>query len=260
MLTTEVLVGDIVERAQTACDEIDLKREILVALETWLPHQWCAWVPPTAIGGGASIYREAPDVGCEAKVRPDFSRWRYYISQILPRLEATRGVGTDREIVTPAEREAHPVFTEIFRPARIHSLLMCAVQFRGRSLSGLTLGRRDRNPPFTARDRDRMRALRSALGLVEAAFVGVQLETLRPGRGDAGDFGLSQREAQIAALIAKGLQNKEIAALLGTSPDTVRKQSIRIYEKTGASGRARLAALLGAPRMDSGMRSRLLAR
>jgi DNA-binding NarL/FixJ family response regulator len=58
---------------------------------------------------------------------------------------------------------------------------------------------------------------------------------------------LSPRETQVATLVARGLQNKEIAALLGTSVDTVRKQTIRIYAKTGVSGRVQLTVLLSRP-------------
>jgi DNA-binding NarL/FixJ family response regulator len=65
-------------------------------------------------------------------------------------------------------------------------------------------------------------------------------------------FGFSQRELQVAHLIARGLANKEVAALLGTAPDTVRKQSIAIYRKAAVSNRTELARLLLGDGADSG--------
>jgi DNA-binding CsgD family transcriptional regulator len=56
--------------------------------------------------------------------------------------------------------------------------------------------------------------------------------------------GLSPREVEVAMLVAQGLQNKEIAAILGTAPDTVRHQTVRIYAKTGVTTRTALAVLV----------------
>jgi DNA-binding NarL/FixJ family response regulator len=50
------------------------------------------------------------------------------------------------------------------------------------------------------------------------------------------------REQEVARLLSAGLQNKEIAAVLGTSVHTVRNQARRIYEKLRVSGRVQLAA------------------
>jgi DNA-binding NarL/FixJ family response regulator len=56
---------------------------------------------------------------------------------------------------------------------------------------------------------------------------------------------VSRRELQVASLIRAGLQNKEIAATLGTSIDTVRKQTIHAYAKLGVSGRLELVTRFG---------------
>jgi DNA-binding CsgD family transcriptional regulator len=54
------------------------------------------------------------------------------------------------------------------------------------------------------------------------------------------EMGLSYRQAQIAELMARGAQLKEIAALLKISISTVRTQQARIYAKLGVSGRGEL--------------------
>lgn len=55
---------------------------------------------------------------------------------------------------------------------------------------------------------------------------------------------LGPREGQVAALLVKGMHNGEIAALLGTTHNTVKKQVRRVLAKCGASNRTELAGLL----------------
>jgi len=53
---------------------------------------------------------------------------------------------------------------------------------------------------------------------------------------------LTAREAQITALVARGLSTKQIAAELGLSSNTVRNCRSRILRKTGAANAAELSA------------------
>jgi DNA-binding CsgD family transcriptional regulator/tetratricopeptide (TPR) repeat protein len=70
----------------------------------------------------------------------------------------------------------------------------------------------------------------------------------RPGR-DAGDpvpaglraLGVTRREADVLALLAEGLTNKELAARLHLSPRTVEKHVAGLLAKTGCRRRAQLA-------------------
>jgi DNA-binding NarL/FixJ family response regulator len=54
---------------------------------------------------------------------------------------------------------------------------------------------------------------------------------------------LTARERQVAGLIADGLGNRQIAAALVDTVDTVDKHVRRILAKTGLSGRAAMVAL-----------------
>lgn len=61
-------------------------------------------------------------------------------------------------------------------------------------------------------------------------------------------YGLTAAEAQVAALMVTGLTTKEIAAQLGVSRDTTKKQAGSIFSKTGTKRHAELvAAILSAP-------------
>jgi DNA-binding CsgD family transcriptional regulator len=69
---------------------------------------------------------------------------------------------------------------------------------------------------------------------------------------------LSAGEAEVAALLLKGLSHKEIARLRDTSEATVRQQAAAIYRKSGLGSRAELSAFfledLLAPMEDASAR------
>jgi len=54
---------------------------------------------------------------------------------------------------------------------------------------------------------------------------------------------LSERERQIAALVARGLKNRDIAAELNISENTVKRHLQSIFDKTGARDRLELAVM-----------------
>jgi DNA-binding NarL/FixJ family response regulator len=51
---------------------------------------------------------------------------------------------------------------------------------------------------------------------------------------------LTQREAEVAHLVAEGLSNREIAERLRLSEHTVKNYIFRIFDKTGVSNRVAL--------------------
>jgi DNA-binding CsgD family transcriptional regulator len=71
--------------------------------------------------------------------------------------------------------------------------------------------------------------------------------SVEPDPARAKAAGLTERELELARLLASGAANKEMAASLGLSPNTVRNHVHNIYEKTGARNRVELVrALCGA--------------
>jgi DNA-binding NarL/FixJ family response regulator len=73
--------------------------------------------------------------------------------------------------------------------------------------------------------------------------------TARPkrGRDQIGDGlgALSDREREVAELVASGHTNREIASELYLSEKTIEKRMSRIFGKLGASKRAQVAAAIG---------------
>lgn len=62
--------------------------------------------------------------------------------------------------------------------------------------------------------------------------------------GDSGTKQLSRRQREVAALVAAGESNPEIAAALYLSPKTIEGHMRRIFEKLGVSSRAQVAATI----------------
>jgi HD-GYP domain-containing protein (c-di-GMP phosphodiesterase class II) len=81
-------------------------------------------------------------------------------------------------------------------------------------------------------------------GRLARASVGAVLEAAGHSRVEldrSWPAGLTPREAEVLALLARGAPTKLIAATLGISPKTAGHHIERVYEKTGARGRAEVA-------------------
>jgi DNA-binding CsgD family transcriptional regulator len=77
-----------------------------------------------------------------------------------------------------------------------------------------------------------------------------EAELRRIGGRAPSPFELTETEASIASLVARGLTNREAADALFVSPATVQASLKRIYQKLGVRSRTELAATL--PRRDAG--------
>ncbi len=61
-------------------------------------------------------------------------------------------------------------------------------------------------------------------------------------RAQFGDWNLTPGESDVAMLLLKGLSHKEVAMARNSMSATVRQQAASIYQKSGLSSRAELAA------------------
>lgn len=59
--------------------------------------------------------------------------------------------------------------------------------------------------------------------------------------GRESNYGLTQRERQIVALVALGNTNRQISDILGISAETVKRHLVNIFDKVGMSNRLELA-------------------
>lgn len=238
-----LLAAEIAEMANAALGLPELRRTVLERLQREIGYETAFWGDRSrvAVRSALDVYRTSHGRARQSLERYAAARERYDLPETSQIVRAARGVTVDVEVFSAAQRDRLPLYVEVLRPAGIRTYLACDVAFRGNPSSFFALCRHGRGVGFTTRDKDVLHAIKSTVGLAEAAFSG-RAPVPEPAQGRLESYGLSPREAQIATMLLSGLQNKEIAALLGTSPDTVRKQTIRIYEKAGVSTRGQFAA------------------
>lgn len=114
----------------------------------------------------------------------------------------------------------------------VTSLTFSVILWRGWRRSERRLARAEMTLARNAAERDAWRkSAESAL-----ADFGTAVER------QFGLWGLTPAEREIALLLLKGYGHKQIAARTGRGERTVRQHSVSVYEKSGLSGRAELAA------------------
>lgn len=147
----------------------------------------------------------------------------------------------DTEVYSSRDRQQLAVYRELFNPQRTTSILAAEVP-GGRSIASalIVFKRQGRASPFRRRDVSRLDALLQVIAVAEAGFrCGLEARQAK------GVFvqGLTTREAQVASLASRGMRNAEIAALLGTSVETTKKQLKKVFDKVEVSNRTELAML-----------------
>jgi DNA-binding NarL/FixJ family response regulator len=147
----------------------------------------------------------------------------------------------DSDVYRGRERRRLAAYEELFLPQGASSILASAVRYRSRPTAVIVLKRHGRNAPFRSHDAEALADLLPAIALADAGFeYSLGAAQAVPVRG-ANRGALSPREAQVAQLVSRGMRNGEIAALLGTSCETVKKQLRSVLAKLDVSNRTELA-------------------
>lgn len=109
----------------------------------------------------------------------------------------------------------------------------------GQLVGTLNFARDPGNPPFNANDLADL----SALCIHLSAKIATLRAKLKPSK-PAVECPLTARELEIAALVAQGLTNGEIAGKLWITQNTVKQALKRMFKKLGVSARAEMVAKL----------------
>lgn len=129
------------------------------------------------------------------------------------------------------------------RPARLEHFLASTRTFAPTAAEGIAFIRSRRDRPYSERERELLHLVHLGIGRAFATPAPPTNTTIDPSPPSRE---LSPREREVAELVARGLQNTEIAHVLGTSPATVRNQLHAIFRKLHVTTRAELVAhLLG---------------
>lgn len=144
---------------------------------------------------------------------------------------------------TDAELRRSTIWKDVYRHVGIGRLLACAA-FRGNRVGTLNVCRPLGAPHFSDRDRAMLQLL---LPHYVQGLQAAERETMRrQGEGEVlPTLGLTKREVQVAAWLARGRTNGEIARILATQPRTVEKHVERILIKLGVENRTAAAMVVG---------------
>lgn len=230
----------------SACPTIeDFRRLALETFDTVAPFDTALFLPlgPRGQVTGTPTSLRAPGVERYRLYAARPERYRPWAVRSLVIATACRGAYADNHAFSRAERERLPFYVDIVNPQGISKQVVAHLTFRGHITASVHLRRHGRTSDFADRELDGVRNLLPAIALVQASFV----QAVRPDppmpaeKPEPWSERLSARERQVVALVARGLQNKEVAAAIGVSPNTVRNQLVQIFGKTGASSRTELA-------------------
>lgn len=243
MVETGRLVAAMAEDAMAAEDVAVFRRALLRRVAGFIGAESGSLIPHPQAVHGRSQAAAWLDVEERFYTRFVDNRVRYWrVLHRAARLLATDGVLSDADVYSSRERERLEPYVDALIPAGITSTLCATLGFPRRGIAVLCLNRHARATKFTRRQAARLRSIAPLLGLIDAAVLSYCTEH----SAENGLQVLSPRERQVGALIHDGLQNKEIATLLGTSVETVRKQARAIYDKLQVEGRVQLVTRFGA--------------
>lgn len=241
--------AQVFDRAQTCVEPREYHTWLLAHLRNAAGCDGALIRPGPRWAGAQTLYLDQSSrftdlyVERAARYGPDLRRW----------CELSRGqeAFVDGEIYDTRAQDKMAIYREVIRREGIRSILACPLSFRGEVLGLAFLFRMGAARPFVAQD---AKALTRALPLLALAEKALRATfgpiarraplSQREERFWSAFQSLGHREQQVARLIGEGLQSKEIAQQLGTSPHTVRAQTQRIFGKLGVHSRTQVALLL----------------
>jgi DNA-binding CsgD family transcriptional regulator len=180
----------------------------------------------------------ATDEGLAALRNTQWEAWVACLSQhpTVAQYERTGGGSGLRFSDVMSQRAYHrlPLYQHFFRPFGIEYKLDARIRpTPGHVDFGCSRRQRD----FSEHERATLDALRPYLtAMLRAADAGGAARDL------CRTYGLTAREGEVLALLARGRSNRELASTLFLSPGTVRKHLEHIYAKLGVSTRTQAVA------------------
>jgi DNA-binding CsgD family transcriptional regulator len=160
----------------------------------------------------------------------NYETWFQYHDPITFALQHRRHATLVAEVMPQAELERTQFFNDFLARDGLHwGINLHAFDEHGHALGDLRIWRSRHRGEFTANDK-------RLLDLIEPAFIGA----LKRARRDDSPR-LSEREREVARLVAQGFTDKEIARALGVSPTTVRTYVERLFDKLGIRRRSAIA-------------------
>ena len=222
--------GLVTEIALAAADRATFRAQLLEALPSLVPFD-LAFIQHTPDAGRTT---QVCTVGYDGRLLD--ARIFDYLAEFHPHeIAAGRGrIAIDTEQLPARRRDRLSIYHELLRPQAVRTSVF-TLWSNPCGDFGFHLARTGARARFRRAEVEGLSALIPAVQVAEAWMS----TRARP------EISLTARERQVAALVVRGLQNREIAAVLQTSPLTVRNQLVNIYRKAQVSNRTELVYVMG---------------
>lgn len=172
-------------------------------------------------------------LGMEADNLARYDAWYQFRDPITLQLQARRHATPVSAVMPHAELIRTEFFNDFLARDGLHWGINLHAFDGTRALGDLRIWRGRRRREFERHDQ-------ALLDLIEPALVAA-LRRQAVAASAPGAAGLSPREREVAAAVARGLTDKQIGRELGLAPSSVRTYLNRLFDKTGAQRRAGLA-------------------
>lgn len=184
----------------------------------------------------------AGEIGDNRKLGQNY--WRYageMSNGELQRLAGNFSLAT--EVFQPLRRERLGVFREFLNPNGLSEVAVANWVVDARIC---VIGLARSKASFDDRDLARLTAIVPVLraALRAARWLAGDDGDTYPCAGFGGPWSLTPAQERTMSLVLRGLTNKEVADLLGTSPNTVRNTLAEVFKKVGVSRRSELAFIV----------------
>lgn len=159
----------------------------------------------------------------------------------------------DTEVLSLSRREVLSLYREQLRPHGV-SVMMTAIWRDHHAGFGFHLARCGRGRKFHRHEIETLEQVLPAIKLAESYVAARAMAVDRPATRSfdawADQVGLTRAERRVAELVVRGLQNREIATLLGVSSLTVRNQLGTVFRKADVTNRSELAFICASAHRD----------
>jgi DNA-binding CsgD family transcriptional regulator len=159
-----------------------------------------------------------------------YEEWYQFRDPMTFELRARRRATVVEEVIPRDKLESTEFYNDFLARDGLHHGINMFMFDGEQDLGDLRIWRARGRPDFSARDLDLLDALEPHL----------RRALLRCGNCN----GLSPREAEVAALVARGCTDRDIARVLGIGFGTVRTHITNAMAKCGSANRAELAAAI----------------
>jgi DNA-binding CsgD family transcriptional regulator len=227
------LFGDIVARLERLGPELDARTLIFADVMRLLRGDFGAsyvWDPRQKRFDEALSFNMAP-----GNLRR-YEDWYQFRDPMTFQLRARRRATLVDEVISHEELERTEFYNDFLARDGLHHGINMFIFDGARDLGDLRIWRGRGRPDFGERDTGILDALEPHLR--RALICSRRYEDL------------TAREREVAALVARGLTDRDIARVLGIGFGTVRTHLTKAMAKRGCSNRAELAAGIGRQRLE----------